>query len=125
MQARACAGDVTGVLSHIDRDALFHFAVDTSRAPRPHPPFRPSGNTTGPIAPALESEIREQVERLLSNWAQDIRRGNESTLCRMRIIEPSNPDAFLVDVSMPIGKRTWLLSLLERGWVVVGLRDER
>jgi hypothetical protein len=125
MRGRACAGDVNGFLSFVDRAALLHFAVDTARARRPEPPFRPSGKPTDPNAPVSESESRTQIDGLLSGWAEDIRRGNGSTLCQMRVIEPSDPDAFLVDVSMPTGKRTWLLSPLKGGWVVVGLRDER
>jgi hypothetical protein len=125
MQARACAGDVAGFLAHIDREALLHFAIDTSRARDPRAPFRPPGNVADPNAPVSESETRKQVDRLVLGWTEDIRGANESTLCRMQVIEPSNTEAFLVDVAMPTGKRTWLLSLLKDRWVVVGLRDER
>jgi hypothetical protein len=43
----------------------------------------------------------------------------------MHVVEPSNPDSGLVDAWMSTGKRTWLLSLMKDGFIVVGLADEQ
>jgi hypothetical protein len=128
MQASACAGDAAGFFARVDRYALVHFAFDTLRSQRPQPPFQPSVNlanskTAGSSA-TVEAEAQERVERLLAEWRNDIARGKEGELCRMHVVEPSNPDTGLIDVSMPTGKRTWLLSLMKDGPIVVGLADE-
>jgi len=128
MQACACAGDVAGFFTRVDRYALVHFAFDTLRSKRPQPPFQPSvslANSSAAVpSAALESEAQERADRLWAEWEKDIARAKDGELCRMHVIEPSNPDVGLIDASMPNGKRTWLLSLMGDGPLVVGLADE-
>ena len=128
MKDCACAGDTACFFAHVDRGALLHFAIDTLRSRHPSPPFQPlvmpTDSNVVPSWEAVEPEARKKLDLLLADWEKDIVRAKEGTLCRMRVIEPSSPDAFLINVSLPTGRRTWLLSLLKDGPVVVGLTDE-
>jgi hypothetical protein len=100
LRSLACAGDVAGFFSHVDRKAM----AENARAP---------GLDAATVTSIMDAGLRD--------WEDDIKHGAASDVCKMSVMEANEIDGTAdVHVRTPSGKdRHWRLSRIGGRWLLV------